>query len=93
MEIILTRHNMYNFPVYVKVFDTYPGIEEIHLFSKWVFGYFGNEFVHYLEINGERFSCKRFNNFVYRNELDFRLDKDLEKFKCCPQRRAENIRN
>ena len=54
MEIRLTRYNMYTFPIYVSLFEKYPKLEEIHLWSQWAHGYFGSSYNSYAEVNGKR---------------------------------------
>lgn len=82
MELRITRHNMYTFPVYVKLFKQYPGVREVHAYSKWIYGYFGNSYEDFVEINKIRVNARHFNNWLYRHaEMHPYLEKDMEQFK------------
>lgn len=81
MELRITKHNVTAFPIYMSLFRDYPKIKEIHLWSRWVHGYFGSSYESYAEINGVRLHRGRFDDFIYANKQWKEIIEFLNQFK------------
>lgn len=66
--LIITRENCHFYPEYKRrVFDKYPNVVEIKWWGQYCYGYFGNDYGFFTEVNGKRVVTRKFTDFVHRN--------------------------